>query len=300
MLTGGAGFVGGHLAELLVSKGHKVRILDDLSSGRLENLDEVRSHIEFIKGSILDTELISEASKGADGIFHLAAIVSVPLSIEQPVHCHSVNLTGTLNILEAARTCGASVVFSSSAAVYGDVEQVPVSEATLAVPISPYGVQKLAGEHYLASYSKLFGIRARALRYFNIYGPRQDPSSPYSGVITAFAKRAASGETLTINGDGSITRDFVFVEDVARANLLAMGTSGPPVNIGTGQEVTLAELAHSITKLSGKKSEILHGPERPGDILRSCADIRLAKEELNFEAKIQLQSGLASTLDSMK
>lgn len=300
VVTGGAGFVGSHLVELLLAQGHDVTVVDDLSSGRIENLNAVRSQITFAEGSILDADFLQRHTEGAGGIFHLAAVVSVPRSIDEPLYCHEVNLTGTLQVLEAARRVGADIVFSSSAAIYGNVAQVPVAEESIPSPISPYGVQKLAGEQYLDAYRSLFGINARSLRYFNIFGPRQDPSSPYSGVISAFAARASKSAPLTINGDGTITRDFVYVGDVAKANLLAMHTSGPSINIGTGVETTLDQLATEIVRLSGGSSEIGHGPERPGDILRSCARVSLAEDEIGFRAKEELTAGLEKTLDSLK
>lgn len=309
LVTGGAGFVGSHLVELLLNQDHEVRVLDDLSSGHKHNLSSVIDQIEFIEGSILDQKKIEQASQAVDGIFHLAAVVSVPVSIERPEFAHEVNLTGTLNILEAARRANCPVVFSSSAAVYGNPSRTPVEETDATQPISPYGVQKLAAEFYGACYQTLFQIPFVALRYFNIYGPRQDPSSPYSGVITAFAARALNGQPLTINGDGLHTRDFVYVNDVAQANWLAMQTAIqtertsvpiPPMNIGTGIETTLTHLANSIVTACGSSSVISYGPERAGDIRLSLASCNRAKKLIGFQASVGLEEGLRSTVSHFK
>ncbi len=309
LVTGGAGFVGSHLVQMLLDKGFAVHVIDDLSSGKMENLQAVANRIQFFKGSILDEQTVKLAATGVDGIFHLAAVVSVPLSIEKPKFAHEVNLTGSLCLLETCRSLGCPMIFSSSAAVYGNTTQIPVSEDHFTAPISPYGVQKLAVEQYGACYQSLFGFPFLALRYFNIYGPRQDPSSPYSGVITAFASKAIGGSSLTINGDGSHSRDFIFVEDVARANLCAMESVlksaadfQRPIafNVGTGVQTNLSSLATAIIHACGSSSEVQFGPERAGDILHSLAATRLAKAQIGFEAKISLQEGLAKTMEFFK
>lgn len=309
LVTGGAGFVGSHLVELLLKNGQDVRIIDDFSSGHRSNLKAVESEAEIIEGSLLDPKLLQHSAKGVNGIFHLAAVVSVPVSIERPEFAHEVNLTGTLNVLEVARAQKCPLVFSSSAAIYGNPNRTPVSETDATQPISPYGVQKLAAEYYGACYHHLFQVPFIALRYFNIFGPRQDPKSPYSGVITAFANRALAAQPLTINGDGMQTRDFIYVNDVAEANWLAMQTAlkeeayhqlFAPMNIGTGIETTLNDLAHEIVLASGTEAPIIHGPERIGDIRLSLADPHLACEVIGFKSTIGLKEGIHATIEHFR
>lgn len=300
LVTGGAGFIGSHLVEALVEQGVDTVVLDDLSSGRIENLADCIERIEFLRGSILDEHLLRRAIQGCDRVFHLAAVVSVQKSIEVPLEVHHVNATGTLAVLEASADIGAKVVLSSSAAVYGDLGDQAAQEGMAADPISHYGVQKLAGEMYARALHRTQGLRAVSLRYFNVYGPRQDPSSPYSGVISIFSNLARQGATLQVHGDGLQTRDFVFVQDVVRANLLAMEGdvgSGEAINVGTGSATTIASLAALLANLAGRGSTVEHSEGRRGDIRFSCSDPALASRLLGFRAETPLATGLEKTLD---
>jgi UDP-glucose 4-epimerase len=298
LVTGGAGFIGSHLVDALLQLGHEVTVLDDLSSGHRRNLEGTIDRIQFVEGSVEDSELVRKSADGCAGIFHLAAVVSVPKSIEDPIGSHRVNTMGTLHVLHAARTLGAKVIFSSSAAVYGDDPEMPKHEALPTIPISPYGVQKLTGEEYAQLFHRLYGLSAVCLRYFNVFGPRQDPRSPYSGVISIFAERARLGQPIRINGDGTQTRDFVFVEDVVRANLAAMASDvedGRTYNVGTGTSTELLSLANLVIELSGNTSRIEHRPPRPGDIHHSLASIERAKQELGYQPAVFLREGLRKT-----
>ncbi|MCX7798725.1 MAG: SDR family oxidoreductase [Fimbriimonadales bacterium] len=297
LVTGGAGFIGSHIVDALLARGDRVRVLDDLSSGSLENLP---SGADFEQGCVTDYGLVARLTEGCRGVFHLAAIASVPRSVEDPLSVDRVNTQGTLCVLEAARRSGARVVFSSSAAVYGDSPELPKTEAMPAEPISPYGVQKLAGERYLYAFHRLHGLEGVALRYFNVFGPRQNPRSMYSGVITILCRRALRGEPLTVFGDGTQTRDFVYVRDVVAANLAAMEVPEAQAviaNVGTGQATTVLELAVAILKESGSRSEIQFGPPRAGDILHSRSDPSFAERAIGFRARVPLKQGLAETLE---
>lgn len=303
LVTGGAGFIGSHIVDALIARGDQVRVLDNLSSGRLANIERHWDQMEFIKGSVLDARAVDAAAEGCKGVFHLAAAVSVQESIDDPIPVHETNALGTLMVLEGARKAGAGIVFSSSAAVYGDDPALPKREDMITIPISPYGAQKLIGEHYVRMYSRLHSVAGFSLRYFNVYGPRQNPSSPYSGVISKFADAALADKALTIFGDGLQTRDFVFVADVVRANLLAMnaGTGdGRAINIGTGEETDLVHLAAAIVEAAGTGAPVLHAAHRPGDILRSVSDPSLAASTISFEAEQPLPEGLKQTLASLR
>jgi UDP-glucose 4-epimerase len=301
LVTGGAGFIGSHLVERLVKEGLEVRVLDDFSSGRPENLREVCSQITVHEGSILDRSLLARAAEGCSCIFHLAAVVSVPLSIERPDYVNEVNGTGTFAVVEAARTHGSRVVFSSSAAVYGEVSCPVQSEDEPLDPISPYGVQKSIGELYLRSYHRVHGLEAFALRYFNVYGPRQDAGSPYSGVISIFLDRARKGEDLVIFGNGAQTRDYVHVDDVVQANFAAMRAhhaDGAALNVGTGKPTDLNTLARSILRSHGDRGKIQYREPRNGDIPHSCAHPERARARLAFTAKTDIHQGLNSLIAS--
>lgn len=298
LVTGGAGFIGGHLCEALVNAGATPVILDDFSTGNLENLEAVRNSVQVIEGSILNAEDILQAATGVDGIFHLAAEVSVPKSVANPVHVHQVNSVGTLQTVLAAQEAGVKIIFSSSAAVYGDTQVVPVQEQDPLVPISPYGVQKLNGEQYIRAFHALNGLKGVCLRYFNVYGPRQDPKSPYSGVITIFCEKSRANQNLSIFGDGAQSRDFVYVTDVVAANLAAMESDvvdGSSFNIGTGKATTLNELAGVIRSEMQGSGEILHLGPRAGDILHSVSNPDRAKSSFGFEATVDLETGLNAT-----
>lgn len=297
LVTGGAGFIGSHIVDALMARGDRVRVLDDLSSGSLENLP---AGADFEKGCVTDFDLVARMADGCRGVFHLAAVASVPRSVEEPLLVDRVNTLGTLCVLEAARQVGARVVFSSSAAVYGDSPELPKTEDGRTDPISPYGVQKLMGERYLFAYHRLHGLEGVALRYFNVFGPRQNPTSMYSGVITILCRRALRGEPLTIFGDGSQTRDFVFVRDVVAANLVAMDCPRAPAiitNVCTGEATSVMDLAQAILRESGSNSRVEFGPPRAGDILHSRGNPTFAERAIGFRASVPLNSGLAQTLE---
>ncbi|WP_255198818.1 NAD-dependent epimerase/dehydratase family protein [Halorarius litoreus] len=291
LVTGGAGFVGSHLVDAL-AEDNNVRILDDLSTGRR---GQVPSGVRFREADILDTAALDAAMDGVDVVFHLAAAVSVAESIAMPDRYHAVNATGTLAVLEAARRQDARVVVASSAAVYGAPETVPVTEAEPTTPSSPYGVSKLAADHYARVYADTYGLETVTLRYFNIYGPRQRAGAD-GGVVATFADRARHGKPLVIEGDGEQTRDFVHVSDVVQANLLAATTdaTGRAYNIGTGETTTVGELAALISDYADRRVEITYTDPRPGDIRHSSADISLARDVLGYEPTVALDEGLAA------
>lgn len=299
LVTGGAGFVGSHLCEALLHEGCQVVVIDDLSAGKLSNLEPIQDRITFIQASINDLDQLKEAANSVTGVFHLAADVSVPRSIKEPQRVDLVNAHGTLNVVLAAQQNNAKIVFSSSAAVYGDTKRVPVDEEDKLAPISPYGVQKLTGENYIRAYHKVSGLKGVCLRYFNIYGPRQDPTSPYSGVISIFISKAINREKITVHGDGLQTRDFVYVADIVQANIRAMGSQiedGRALNIGTGKATSLIDLGNAICEHAGHTFEPLHSEARTGDIRHSVARTGLAHRDIGFEARWSLVDGLASTI----
>lgn len=295
LVTGGAGFIGSHLVLALLDQGHQVTVIDDLSNGLESNLDLFRDRITFVKASIVDPQAVLQAAEGKDTLFHLAAVSNVQQTLDQPGHAHAVNTAGTLNVLEAARANQAHVVYSSSAAVYGNTAPTPKTELGPLRPLSLYGSQKLLGEHYLKNYGDLFGVTGVALRYFNVFGPRQRPDSPYSGVISVFVDRARKNEPITVHGDGGQSRDFVHVSDVVQANLMAMEnrqTFHHAFNICSGNSVTVLQLAHNIVALSGSTSSVGHGEPREGDIRKSCGNPRLAHRILGYEIHKPFQEGL--------
>jgi UDP-glucose 4-epimerase len=300
VITGGAGFIGSHIAEDLLRDGHEVVIYDNLLSGKIENISHLkpRENLAFVSGSILDLPGLKTAFQDADGIFHEAAIVSVPRSVTDPAETHDVNLTGTLNVLMVARDCGVKkLVFASSAAVYGDSPDLPKNESMLPDLLSPYAVSKIAGEYYCSVFSRLYGVRCTALRYFNVFGPRQDPTSPYSGVITKFISNCLAHRPIVIYGDGNQTRDFVYVKDVVQANLRAMRSDDIGVfNVACGARLTLNELAAMIMDLTGITVPVVFEPPRPGDIRDSYADISLAREMLGYSPQFTVRSGLEEML----
>jgi UDP-glucose 4-epimerase len=301
LVTGGSGFIGSHLVDALLSRECKVTVLDNLSSGSLANLAHVKGRIRFYKNDIRERDVLEKAAQGCDVIFHLAAIVAVQQTIDHPIDSAMVNDIGTLNVLEAARRVNAErIVLASSCAVYGDDPETPKKETMVPKPLSPYAVQKLSAEHNARIYYELFGLETVSLRFFNVYGPRQDPSSPYSGVISIFMTKAASNQRPVIYGDGSQSRDFVFVEDVVKANLLAAGKNnvgGKVFNIGTGSPVTVKQLWELISSLSGRPENPAHAPARPGDILHSMADVKLANAGLEFKYDFSLEEGLKKTFE---
>lgn len=315
-VTGGAGFIGSHTVDQLIEKGYRVIVLDDFSTGKRENLARWADRTRYgFAGTEPALEVVTvDVSHGifaalapitatygpVTRIVHLAAQVSVVDSVANPLTDMQINYGGTLHVLEYARATGVrNVVFASSAAVYGDVDRFPISEDAPTRPVSPYGAHKRASELALAYYATVHGIATTALRFFNVFGPRQDPSSPYSGVISIFADRARHGRPLTIFGDGTQTRDFVYVGDVARALALAAAVDdarGDAINIGTGREIPIHQLAAAALAHSGSRSEIVHAAPRAGEILRSVAAVGRARDRLGFAAEIDFDAGLRETL----
>lgn len=306
LVTGGAGFIGSHIAEELLRRQHRVRVLDNFSTGKRENLSFAANSVdlEVVEGDIREPETVAKAVMGVDGVFHEGALVSVPASIEQPHLSFEVNARGTFNVFEAARQAGVHrVVFASSAAIYGDNAALPLVETAMPRPLSPYGVDKLYAEQLGALYQALYGLEIIGLRYFNVFGPRQDPGSPYSGVISIFVNRAIDGRAVTIFGDGEQTRDFVYVADVIDANLRAMfgDYRGFRVyNVGAGRQTSLKQLLSQIQKLTGSPVEPEYAEARSGDIRDSVADIALIQRELGYMPSRSLSEGLSLLLDSVR
>ncbi len=301
LVTGGAGFIGSHLVEALSAAGCEVAVLDNLSGGNLLNLASVKEHISFYENDIRQLDALEQAAAGCDVIFHLAAVVAVQQTIEYPLDSTMVNDIGTINVLEAARKQNVRcVVLASSCAVYGDDPRLPKEESMTPMPSSLYAVHKLSAEHYLRVYCELFELKTASLRFFNVFGPRQDPSSPYSGVISIFMSKAASDQAPVIYGDGNQTRDFVYVNDVVKALLLAAKTdrkAGDVFNIGSGSRVTINRLWELIASLSGQQSEPVYHPARAGDILHSVGNIDKARSLLNYKNEFSLERGLELTLE---
>lgn len=296
LVTGGAGFIGSHLADRLLAAENEVVVLDNLSTGKRENLPAGARRLEFVEGDIRNMNTVRSCMRGVDGVVHLAAVASVQASIDDPIGTHQTNFDGTLNLLEAARAAGVQrFVYASSAAVYGDTRQLPVAEESRLQPLSPYAADKLAGEHYLYYYFTKHGLATTAFRFFNIYGPRQDPSSPYSGVISIFVNRIQTGVPVTIFGDGQQTRDFVYVADLA--DLLAQslgrsGLAGKTINVGTGVESSLLQLLDALGALVGRTIQRNHGAARIGDIVRSCADVTRLKDCFGSAPSTPIREGL--------
>jgi len=304
LVTGGAGFIGSHLVEELVRRQYQVRVLDDFSSGKEENLAPFNSKIEIIRGDIRNMETCRRAAAGMEVILHEAALASVPRSISEPFLAHEINLTGTLNLLQAAVEAGTkSFVFASSSAVYGDDQVFPKQEGSEGKPLSPYAAQKLASEKYCQVMSLLHDFNAISLRYFNVFGPRQDPNSQYAGVIPIFIKRLLAGQPPVIYGDGGQTRDFIYVGNVVKANLLAAQAEcfrGEVFNIGSAERITINDLAREIASCLGQPVKPEYAPPRPGDIRDSYASLEKARKLLGFEPEIDFRQGLRLTVDWYK
>ena len=292
LVTGGAGFIGSHIAEWLAPD-HAVTVYDTASERPLD-----LPGVTHVTGDVRDVSTLRSHVVDADVVFHEAAIADVTRSVEEPTLTHETNLRGTLSVLDCARESGTRVVVASSAAVYGHPERVPIDEEHPKRPTTPYGLEKLAADEYARLYADLYGLETVALRYFNVYGPRQG-GGDYSGVITTFIRQALAGEDLTVHGDGTQTRDFVFVDDVVRANLLAATTDevGESYNIGTGESVTIRELAELVRRLTDADVDIVHTEPRSGDIDRSVADCAKARQSLDFEPTVSLEEGLERTID---
>ena len=301
LVTGGAGFIGSHLVDALLSEGCAVTVVDNLSTGRLSNLEHAIDRITFHQGDLRNQEILFNAAKGCDIIFHQAAVVSVPSTVDDPFDSAMVNEMGTLLVLEAAKKNNIKkVVLASSCAVYGDDPDIPKHETMTPNPKSPYAVQKLVGEFYARLYFDLFGLETVCLRYFNVYGSRQDPSSPYSGVISIFMAKASSKKTPVIYGDGNQYRDFVFVKDVVRFNLLAATSDeaiGKTFNVGTSKVTRINRLWEMIRRLEGSNIEPEYERARPGDIRESVASIDYARKILGFEPEVSFENGLKETFD---
>ncbi len=297
LVTGGAGFIGSHSVEALLQEGARVTVFDNLSTGKRANVPE-DERVELIEGDIRDAADVQRAMRGVTHVLHLAAQVSVRASLEDPPHSASHNIAGFLNIVHAARSTGPiRLVYASSAAVYGAPEALPLDEESPCRPTSPYGLEKLIDDQYAALYRSLYGASALGLRYFNVYGPRQDPSSPYAGVISRFAACIASGAPLTVFGDGQQTRDFVYVGDVARANVAALASSASGVvNVGTGTSVTLLQLIDALACCAGRTPQVRFDPPVAGDIRHSAMRPARMREALGFVPATSLMDGLKQLL----
>jgi len=299
LVTGGAGFIGSNTVEELIRRGHSVAVLDDLSTGKAENLAGVKSKIEFARESVTNLDKVHEACRGVDCVIHLAAQTSVPRSVKDPIETNLINVNGTLNVLVAARDAKVKrVVFASSCAVYGKTPILPIHENVSLAPISPYGVSKLVGETYGQVFQQMHGLEFVALRYFNVFGPKQDPGSPYSGVLSLFNAAVLEGTQPTVYGDGEQSRDFVYVGNVVQANILAAETKNAPgyaINIGTGNRYTLNQTLSLLEKITGRPAKAKCAASREGDIRDSQADISLAKNMLGYNPRIGFEEGLKET-----
>lgn len=301
MVTGGAGFIGGHISELLVREEHDVVVFDDFSTGRMENLAAIADRIEIARGDVRDLNALRKAARGVDFILHHAAEISVFRSVNEPEITNSVNVDGTVNVLVSAKDAGVKrVVLASSSAIYGDTGNHVQTEDMLPNPLSPYGASKIAGEYYLSCFYQLYGLETVRLRYFNVFGPRQNPKSQYAAVIPKFIDRCLHGQELRIYGDGEQTRDFTYVENIARANLLACSApeaAGGVFNIGTGHSISINELAEQIAALAGCEVRIVHDAPVAGDIRYSSGDMSRARKILSFEPSVGFADGLKRTFE---
>ena len=303
VVTGGAGFIGSNLAEELANRGTEVIILDDLATGKMENITDLltRAKVKFIKGSVTNLKLLTGVFNDVDCVFHQAAIPSVQRSVEDPRVTNEVNVNGTLNVLFAAKECGVEkVVYASTAAVYGDTPELPKREDMKPNPKSPYAVSKLTGEQYCTVFGEVYGLKTVCLRYFNVYGPKQDPASEYAAVIPLFITRVLANKPPTIYGDGTQTRDFAFVKDVVHANILASERGEGVFNIASGRRISVNELADITIRMINKDLKPVYTESRKGDIKHSLADVSLAKEKLGYECEYGLETGLKETIEYFK
>jgi nucleoside-diphosphate-sugar epimerase len=301
LVTGGAGFIGSHICEELLRRGHAVCVLDNFATGRRENLRGMARALTLIEGDLRDLVTVREAVRGADYVLHQGALPSVPRSIADPITTHQVNTEGTLNVLVAARDAEVKrVVFASSSSVYGDTPVLPKREDMTPAPKSPYAVAKLTAEHYCRVFHDIYGLETVALRYFNVFGPRQDPTSQYAAVIAKFTRASLDGGELTIYGDGEQTRDFTYVANVVAANLLAAvapGAAGQVFNIACGRRISLNQIAAALAQMAGRAPRIRHDPSRAGDVRDSLADIARAQATLGYRPQVDVEQGLALTLE---
>ena len=305
LVTGGAGFIGSHIASALLANGARVRVLDDLSTGHRENIDEIGAGVDFIEGSVADEKLLATALDGVELVFHEAAIPSVPRSVEAPRQSHIASVDGTFSLLLAARDKKVRrVVYAASSSAYGDQPTLPKSEQMLPDPLSPYAVAKLVGEYYCQVFTRVYGLETVSLRYFNVFGPRQDPGSQYSGVVSRFISSLLSGEQPVIYGDGEQSRDFTYIDNVVGANLSAAeasAASGKVINVANGERITLNQLLAELKDLTGKHDVTAKYLEpRVGDVRHSLADIAMARQFLGYESKVGLREGLQRTIDWWK
>src|SRR6266852_4353770 len=303
LITGIAGFIGSTLARAVLARGEEVVGFDNFSTGKHENLDGVLDQIQFHEADLLDLDALHEACRGVDYVFHEAAIPSVPRSVKDPLGSNQANVNGTLNLLVAARDAKVKrVVYAASSSAYGDTPTLPKREDMPPNPISPYAVAKLASEYYMISFYRCYGLETVCLRYFNIFGPRQDPTSPYSGVLAKFIVQMLKGEQPTIFGDGEQSRDFTYIENVVRANLLACRAeaskvAGKVINVATGRRTDLYQTFLILKKLIGYAGDVKYGPERAGDVKHSLADISRAEQFLGYKPKVDFEEGLSRTIE---
>jgi nucleoside-diphosphate-sugar epimerase len=301
LITGGAGFIGSHLVEWLVSNDHRVRVIDNLSTGNRRNIESFLEEIEFIECDIRNLDLVTEAMEGVDYVLHQAAVPSVPRSVKDPLTSNSANVEGTLNVLLAARDANVKrVVYASSSSVYGDTPVLPKHEDMKQAPRSPYAVSKLAGELYCQAFYHTYGLETVALRYFNVFGPRQDPKSQYAAVVPKFISALLQNNPPTVFGHGEQSRDFTYVQNVVEANLLAAkapNVAGEVVNIACGERLTINELARMLAEIIGVNTDPEHTPPRAGDVLHSLADISKATKLLGYRGEIHIHDGLKQTVE---
>lgn len=299
LVTGGAGFIGSNLVDGLLREGYEVRVLDNFSTGRRENIEHFKKDIELIEGDMRDQEITDQAVDGVDMILHEAALPSVPRSIKAPVTSNDVNVGGTLKLLSSAQKAGVQrMIMASSSSIYGNTVELPKHEGMTPKPMSPYAVTKLTGEHYLRVYHELYGMETLAIRYFNVFGPRQDPTSQYSGVIAKFMTAAIEGTKYTVNGDGTQARDFTYIDNVVKGNLLALKASrlgGESVNVACGGKYSLLDLIDAINRAAGVDLPIEFGADRAGDVKYSMAAVEKAKELLGYEPDIDFYEGIKRT-----
>ncbi len=304
LVTGGAGFIGSNIVEELLRRGETVRVIDNFVTGKEENIAEFLDRIEVLRGDIRDMGTVKNAVKGVDYVLHQAALRSVPRSVDDPVATNESNVTGTLNILMAARDGGVKrVVYASSSSVYGDAPDLPKREDHLPSPISPYAVSKLTGEYYCTVFSKIFGLQTVSLRYFNVFGPNQDPESKYAAVVPLFIRMGMSDKELEVHGDGLQSRDFTYVANVVAANLLAAraeNVSGKVFNIAGGERYTVLDIARLVGRFLDKKLQWRHTPPRKGDVRHTMADIGKAQRILGYEVKVGFEEGMKRTVDFFK
>jgi nucleoside-diphosphate-sugar epimerase len=306
LVTGGAGFIGSHLVENLIKGGARVRVLDDFSTGKRENLAPFGDAIEVIEGCLTNLDTVRQACEGTRYVFHEAALPSVARSVEDPLSTHAIDATGTLNVLVAARDAGTKrVVYAGSSSAYGNTPVLPKEESMHTLPRSPYAVAKLTGEHYCQVFAEVMGLETVVLRYFNIFGARQDPYSEYSAVIPLFISLALSGSSPTVHGDGGQTRDFTHIDNAVRANFLAChspaeGVSGEVFNVGCGDRVSILELWHRVQQVTGARVDAVHGPARTGDVRDSLADLTKITKGLGYEPVVSLDEGLRRTCESLR